>query len=41
MRVFLSTVILLAISALLILAVAEMPVFGDEAALAHKGIMPK
>lgn len=41
MRTLLSTVILLAISALLIFAVAEMPAFGDENALAHEGIMPK
>jgi multisubunit Na+/H+ antiporter MnhB subunit len=41
MRIFLSTVILLAISALLIFAVAEMPAFGEGAALAHEGIMPK
>lgn len=41
MRILLSTLILLAISVLLILAVAEMPTFGDEEALAHQGIMSK
>lgn len=41
MRPFVSTLILLAIAVLLVLAVAEMPAFGDENALAHQGIMPK
>jgi len=40
-RLVLSSIILLAISALLILAVAEMPAFGDEFGIAHGGIMPK
>jgi multisubunit Na+/H+ antiporter MnhB subunit len=41
MRTFLSVIILAGIGVLMVLAVAEMPAFGDEHSPAHQGIMER
>lgn len=41
MRVVLSLLVLAGIAILLVLAVAEMPAFGDPQAPAHQGVMNK